>query len=195
MRCLSFPVSPLVGQTAFLHRLRAHFRGGGLIAYPTESCFGLGCDPRNPRAVRELLRLKARPQSKGLILIAAAARQLRGYIAPLDETQRGKIAPTWPGPNTWLIPAGRKAGRWLRGRHASLAVRVTAHPGAAALCRVLDSALVSTSANLAGHKPLKTAAACRKAFGEQVLVVPGRIGGSRKPSTIRDLASGRVIRG
>ncbi len=192
MRCLSFPV---VNQTAFLQRLRIHFRHGGLIAYPTESCFGLGCDPRNPRAVRRLLRLKARPQAKGLILIAAAARQLHGYIAPLGEAQRRQVEATWPGPNTWLIPAGPKAGRWLRGKHPALAVRVTAHPGAAALCRVLGSALVSTSANLAGHRPLKTAAACRKAFGEQVLVVPGRIGGSRKPSTIRDLASGRVIRG
>lgn len=194
MRCPGSPASPEIG-AAFLQRLRAHFRRGGLIAYPTESCFGLGCDPRNPRAVRVLLRLKARPQSKGLILIAAAARQLRGYIAPLADTHWRKIGNTWPGPNTWLIRAGKKCGGWLRGKHDTLAVRVTAHAGAAALCRALRSPLVSTSANLAGHHPLKSAAACRKAFGARVLVVPGRIGKHRKPSTIRDLASGRVLRG
>jgi len=190
MRSPSLPIP-----SAFHRRLRAHFRSGGLIAYPTESCFGLGCDPHNPRAVRNLLRLKARPQAKGLILIAADPNQLRGFIVPLDETQQAKVEATWPGPNTWLAPAGPQAGRWLRGEHATLAVRVTAHPGAAALCRALGSALVSTSANRAGQQPLKTAAACRSAFGEQVLVVPGRIGGSKKPSTIRDLASGRIIRG
>lgn len=178
----------------FLRRLRAHFRSGGLIAYATESCFGLGCDPANPQAVRHLLRLKGRPQAKGLILIAASQRQLRGYIAPLDADARQKIGNSWPGPNTWLIPATRKAGPWLRGAHASLAVRVTAHPGAAALCRFLHSPLVSTSANRAGQKPLKTAAACRKAFGSEVMVVAGKIGSSKRPSTIRELASARIIR-
>lgn len=195
MRHPALRMTPEVGNAAFLRRLRAHFRRGGLIAYPTESCFGLGCDPRNPRAVRALLRLKARPQGKGLILIAAAEHQLRGTIAPLGAAQRRAIGSTWPGPNTWLVPAGKRCGRWLRGKHDTLAVRVTAHAGAAALCRALRSALVSTSANLAGHHPLKSAAACRKTFGKQVLVVPGRIGKSRKPSTIRDLASGRVLRG
>lgn len=179
----------------FLRRLRAHFRRGGIIAYATESCFGLGCDPAKPLAVRRILRLKGRPQAKGLILIAASARQLRGYIAPLDAQAQQKIGASWPGPNTWLLPADRKAGRWLRGAHTKLAVRVTAHPGAAALCRILHSPLVSTSANRAGRKPLKTAAACRKAFGDKVLVAPGKIGASKKPSTIRDLGSGRVLRG
>ena len=82
----------------------------------------------------------------------------------------------------------------LRGRHAQLAVRITAHGEAAALCRALGTALVSTSANRAGQRSLKTARACRQAFGERVLTLPGRIGKRRKPSTIIDFASGRVLR-
>lgn len=186
---------PMVGKAGFLNRLRAHFRRGGLIAYPTESCYGLGCDPRNARAVKRLLRLKGRPQSKGLILIAERFSRLQPYLAPLTALQRQTVFPTWPGPHTWLMPVSRKTPRWLRGKYATLAVRVSAHSGAAALCHVLGSALVSTSANRAGLKPLKTHAACLKAFGSQVLVVSGRIGKRKKPSTIQDLASGRVIRG
>jgi L-threonylcarbamoyladenylate synthase len=73
-------------------------------------------------------------------------------------------------------------------------VRVSAHPVAAGLCRALAMALVSTSANRAGQRPLKSAAACRRAFGPAVLVVPGRIGTRRRPSAIEELLSGRVAR-
>lgn len=186
---------PVLGNAAFLARLRAHFRRGGLIAYPTESCYGLGCDPRNARAVKRLLRLKGRPQAKGLILIADRFKRLQPYLAPLTARQQQAVFPTWPGPHTWLAPVSRKTPRWLRGKHPGLAVRVSAHSGAAALCRALGSALVSTSANRAGLKPLKTCAACFKAFGSEVLAVPGRIGKRKKPSIIQDLASGKIIRG
>jgi L-threonylcarbamoyladenylate synthase len=185
----------LIPGSALVRRLRSHFQHGGLIAYPTESCFGLGCDPRNARAVRRLLRLKGRPQGRGLILIADDSRRLADFIAPLDAAQQLRVEETWPGPYTWLIPAGKKAARWLRGRHDSIAVRVTAHPLAAGLCHSLGSALVSTSANRAGMKPLKTYADCIKAFGNQVLTIPGNIGKNKKPSTIRDLTSGKLVRG
>ncbi len=70
----------------------------------------------------------------------------------------------------------------------------TAHPGAAALCRALDMALVSTSANIGGDRPARTYADCRRRFGGQVLVVPGRVGRRKRPSTIRAWAEGRIIR-
>lgn len=179
---------------ALLHRLRRHLKQGGVIAYPTESCYGLGCDPRNRRAVMKLLRLKGRPQSKGLILIGADFVQLQPYVAPLSDVQMNTIAPSWPGPVTWLLPAARRTPSWLRGAHSSIAVRVSAHPLAARLSRALRMALVSTSANRSGLKPLRSYAACRKSFGSEVLVVPGLIGKRRRPSTILDLASGGVLR-
>lgn len=171
-----------------------YLRAGGVIAYATESCFGLGCDPRNARAVGKILRLKGRPRGKGLILVAADFAQLAPYLAPVPPALAARFPEWWPGPNTLLLPAGRRCPKWLTGRHARLAVRVTAHADTARLCRALDMALVSTSANRAGRRPLKNAAACRRQFGNQVRVLPGRIGRRKRPSTILDPAGGGVLR-
>jgi len=175
-------------------RIRKHLQRGGVIAYPTESCYGLGCDPMNPHAVKRVLKLKKRSPSKGLILIAANTRQLRPYLASLSSTLATRMRSRWPGPHTWLIPASPQCPATLRGAHDSVAVRVTAHPGAAALCRAAKMALVSTSANLSGGKPAKTAQECQRLFGKRVLVIPGPIGTRRRPSTIQDLVSGKIIR-
>ena len=179
---------------ALIREVRAHLRNGGIIAYATESCYGLGCDPRSYRAVRRLLQLKGRPQAKGLILIADRFERLRRYVLPPTPAQRQQIDATWPGPHTWLMPASHHTPRWLRGRHDSIAVRVTAHPDAAGLCREAGMALVSTSANRAGLKPLKTFAACARAFGRSVLVLPGRVGTRKTPSTIQHLLTGKIFR-
>jgi L-threonylcarbamoyladenylate synthase len=141
-----------------------------------------------------LLKLKHRSAAKGLILIAAHARQLHPYLADLPPALQLRMRGTWPGPHTWLVPAARDCPLWLRGAHDTIAVRVTAHHGAARLCRQAGMALVSTSANLSGGKPAKTAQQCRRLFGRRVLVIPGRIGSRRRPSTIQDLVSGRIIR-
>jgi L-threonylcarbamoyladenylate synthase len=172
---------------AWLHR-------GGVIAYATESCFGLGCDPRNARAVRRILALKGRPQAKGLILIGSELRQFRRFLAPLPNSLENHLGQWWPGPNTLLLPTARHCPRWLTGHHARLAVRVTAHAGSAQLCHGLDLALVSTSANRAGQRALKTYGECRMAFGRQVWVLPGRCGERRSPSRIFDPLSGAVVR-
>ena len=167
---------------------------GGVIAYATESCFGLGCDPRNARAVRRILQLKGRPQSKGLILIAGKINQIKRYIASLNAAQNEALMQKWPGPTTFLLPAKLGVPRCLRGRHDKIAVRVTAHADAAALCNVLGMALVSTSANRSGKQPAKTYASCSRAFGRSAMVLRGRIGQRKRPSTIKDLASGKIVR-
>jgi L-threonylcarbamoyladenylate synthase len=179
---------------AQIRKIRAHVKRGGVIAYPTESCYGLGCDPSNARAVKRLLRIKGRPQSKGLILIGSDFSQLRRFAAPLNERQWRKIAPTWPGPVTWALPAHRLTPPWLRGRHGSIALRVSAHPVATRLCQVLGMALVSTSANRSGRRAMRSYGECLKAFHGRALVVPGLIGSNRNPSTIVDFLTGRVIR-
>ena len=177
-----------------IRSLRAYLKRGGVIAYATESCFGLGCDPRNARAVRRLLWLKRRPRAKGLILIGSEFRQFRRFIAPLPDALEARLGEWWPGPNTLLLPVSRHCPPWLRGHHRKLAVRVTAHTEAARLCHALGMALVSTSANRAGHPALKTDRACRLAFGQKVRVLPGRVGKRKRPSTILDPLSGDVLR-
>ncbi len=171
-------------------------KSGGLIAYPTEAVYGLGCDPRNEEAVRRLLTLKRRPVRKGLILIAASFEQLEPFLHPLAPSDRTRLAATWPGPYTWLIPTRPDTPRWLRGRHETLAVRVTAHPLAAALCQACEHPLVSTSANLSGRPPARTALAVRRQLGTAIdYLLPGPTGGAAQPTEIRDLRTGRRVRG
>jgi L-threonylcarbamoyladenylate synthase len=174
--------------------LRDYLRRGGVIAYPTESCFGLGCEPRNRRAVQRLLRIKGRPERKGLILIAGKFSQLKSFLAPLTPQQIRTLHEKWPGPHTWLVPASHNCPFWLTGRHPTLAVRVTAHPTASRLCHEAGMALVSTSANRSGQKAAKTASDCARLFGSRVKIIPGRIGKRRKPSTIQDFATGKILR-
>lgn len=174
--------------------LRAYLTRGGLIAYPTESCYGLGCDPRNPHALKRLIALKGRDAGKGLLLIADRFRRLRRFVAPLPPTALARMKRRWPGPITWVVPAASTCPPLLTGGRATIAVRVTAHPIAAGLCRMLGMALVSTSANRSGRTPARTAAQCRRAFGARVRVIGGRIGTRNRPSTLVDLASGSVLR-
>ncbi|MGC0153184.1 L-threonylcarbamoyladenylate synthase [Chromobacterium vaccinii] len=193
MKSGSGPLPRLPG-SRLQQRARKQLRVGGVIAYATESCYGLGCRPLDSHAIRRVLAIKARPNHKGLIVIAADFAQIRHLVKPLSAAQRAELARYWPGPYTFLLPASRRVPPALRGRHSKIAVRVTAHGEAAALCRALGTALVSTSANRAGQKSLKTARACHQAFDNKVLTLPGRIGKRRKPSTIIDLESGRVLR-
>jgi L-threonylcarbamoyladenylate synthase len=184
----------LFQQSASNRRIAAHLRRGGLIAYPTESCYGLGCDPDNRRAVQRLLKLKQRPQHKGLILIAENYRQVARYLQPLTPPQQQLLCNAGTQAITYLMPAREATPRWLRGCHDTLAVRLTAHRQSAQLCRSANSALVSTSANRSGQHPAKTYAQCQHLFGRKVWVLPGRVGMRKKPSTIRMWGDGKIIR-
>ncbi len=167
---------------------------GGVIAYPTEAVYGLGCDPLNQAAVERLLTIKQRPVDKGLILIASRLDQLRPFVQPLTREIRQRLDETWPGPVTWLLPANPATPRWLRGRHESLALRVTAHPLAAALCEAFGGPIVSTSANPAGRPPARTALQARIRCPGIDLIVKGDTGHLTRPTAIRDAVTGRVLR-
>lgn len=168
---------------------------GGVIAYPTEAVYGLGCDPLDGAAVNHLLALKGRSVSKGLILIASDFSQLSQFVGQLDETQMRPVRESWPGPNTWILPAAENLPHWLTGAHATLAVRVTDHPVAAALCRSSGMALVSTSANPSGYRPARTALTVRRFFPTGLdLIVHGPVGPLDRPTRIRDAVNGRMIR-
>jgi L-threonylcarbamoyladenylate synthase len=168
---------------------------GEVIAYPTEAVWGLGCDPFNPDAVEKILRLKRRPMEKGLILIAAHISQFAPLLQELNHQQVQKLENSWPAPITWLVPASRAVPEWIRGHHSSVALRVTNHPVAAALCRVFGGPIVSTSANPGSRREARTALAVRRYFGGQLAAItPGKVGGEKNPSEIRDLVSGRKLR-
>lgn len=170
-------------------------RGGGVIAYPTEAVFGLGCLPRDRRAVMRVLAIKRRSWRKGLILIGADLAHLERYVVLPPEPRRAEVLATWPGPHTWVLDARSDAPRWITGGSASVAVRVTAHPVAAELCRAVGEALVSTSANVSRRPPHRRLLKLRRDLGAQVdYVLAGPLGGLASPTAIRDGRSGRVLR-
>lgn len=178
-----------------LHNAARTIRAGGVIAYPTEAVFGLGCDPGDGEAVKRLLELKHRPLEKGLILIASEWNQLARWLQKIPVAWRKRLDYSWPGPVTWLIPAAEDCPHWLTGKHATLAVRVTAHPVVRNLCERVNGAIVSTSANRAGKEPARSVLQVRLQFGQQLdFVLPGQLGKLTQPTEIRDLASGRILR-
>lgn len=180
--------------TASTQSIVAHLKRGGLIAYPTESCYGLGCDPDNRQAVLRLLKLKRRNQCKGLILIAAHYHQIARYLQPLTLAEQAKLHIDSAQVVTYLIPARLSTPRWLRGEYDTLAVRLTAHHFAKQLCREVGSALVSTSANRSGQQPAKTYDECQRLFGKDVWVLRGEVGKRKQPSTIRSWLDGKIVR-
>ena len=171
-------------------------RRGGVIAYPTEAVFGFGCDPQNVIAVQRVLDIKQRNANQGLLLIAADFAQIAPYIAadcPIAALERAQAS--WPGPHTWVFPASERAPKWITGDHGSIALRVTAHPVAAALSRAFESPLVSTSANRHGADPARTASEVERELGALVdAIVAGNVGESESPTTIRDALSGEWLR-
>jgi len=170
-------------------------RAGGVIAYPTEAVYGLGCDPLDGAAVMRLLEIKQRPLAQGLILIGADLAQLSPYAGPVPASVMKRIQTTWPGPVTWLLPAAPGVPYWLCGAHKTIAVRVTAHPIAAALCRAAGYALVSTSANRHRQPAARTALQVERHLGAKLdYILNGAVGPQRRPSEIRDAQSGRVVR-
>ena len=170
-------------------------RDGGVVAYPTESVHGLGCDPWNRAAVARVFEVKRRPRHKRCILIAADLHQLRA-IVDVDTPGFARLASRcWPGPVTLVAPARDGAPAWLVGDEGTVATRVTAHPVARDLCAAFRGPLISTSANRAGRPPVRSALRARVVFGSEVdWYVPGRVGGLATPTRIIDVRDGRTLR-
>lgn len=172
-------------------------RAGGVLAYPTEAVFGLGCDPHDATAFDKLFALKQRPPSHGVLLIASDFAQVERYIdadkVTPDILQR--VRGTWPGPNTWIFPRSAEVPAWVAGAHDGIALRITAHEPAAALCRAFGGALVSTSANPHGEPPARSARTVENYFGDALDgLLDAPLGGQGNPSVIRDALSGTIIR-
>ena len=169
-------------------------RRGGVIAYPSESVYGLGCLPGDEHAVERVLRLKGRDRSLGLILIAGEWEQFDGWMASLSiPPDFGELRDSEG--ITWVVPASSGTPKWITGGRDTVAVRRSVHPLAAALSRAVDSPLVSTSCNPHGMPPARTDAQARRYFADQVdWVLPGECGPLEGPTEIRDAVTGAVLR-
>lgn len=170
---------------------------GRVVACPTEAVYGLSCDPANRTAFDALVALKGRPLDHGVLLVGAEFAQLRRFIdlAAISRARLDEIRAGWPGPVTWVFPRAFNAPEWLSGKHQGIALRLTAHPLMAALCRAFGGALVSTSANRHGQPPARDPQAVRQQFGEALAaIIDGPLGGQRRPTPIRDALTGAIIR-
>lgn len=168
--------------------------GGGTIAYPTESIYGLGCDPKNEVAVTKLLSIKNRSLDMGLILLGSSTRGIDNWLKISNQQMRTLLMPT-NKPTTYLIPVTQEAPRWIIGKHSSLALRISTMPIIKALNEMLGCPIVSTSANRHGKQPLQTKEQVQKEFsGLLDYIVEGDCGGFIKPSTIIDIVTGKEIR-
>ncbi len=175
--------------------LKSVINRGGIIAYPTEAVYGLGCDPFNAQAVARLVKLKQRDPNKGLILIADTWSRLEDLVLAIPSARQTEINQSWPGPVTWVFEASDRVPSWIMSPDQRIACRVTAHPIAAEICQCVQQAIVSTSANMSGEPPLRSAAQVEMVFAGQLdYIVPGSLGDLEQPTTIRDAKTGKTLR-
>jgi len=171
---------------------------GGMIAYPTEAVFGLGCDPGNIAAIKNLLKIKNREKEKGLILVAANLEQLKNYIQPLEKDIEKKLLDSWQdvaNAITWLAPVNEMTSDYLKGQFDTLAIRVSHHPVVKELCEKFGGAIVSTSANISTQEAARTAEEVKQIFENKInFIVEGKTNINAQPSEIRDALTNKVIR-
>jgi len=181
---------PTLREAELLHVLSAE----GVVAVPAEAVWGLSCDPWSWHAVSELLALKQRPVNKGLILVGSDMQQFSKLLSPLSERERQTLGLSWPGANTWLVPNQGIYPPWVTGGHEEVAIRVTSAPALARLCNHWGGPLVSTSANPAGAQPANLRSQVVRYFGTSIPTAAGSIQRSGRPSVIRRMETGEVLR-
>ena len=147
-------------------------RSGEVVACPAEAVWGLSC----------------------VIVASSDAAHFAPLLDALDEEQRSRVLSSWPGPVTWLVPNRGYFPSWVTGESNEVAIRVTSAPALSSLCRELGGPVVTTSANWAGAQPAKHLFQVRRYFGARMTVVPGEVNLAGKPSTIKRIKTGEVLR-
>jgi len=168
-------------------------KNDGVISYPTESVFGLGCSPSSEEAVNKILQLKQRPVKKGLILIAGKLSQLEPYIEITAEEKQKIINKKTA--TTWLVRKSALTPHWISGKHSKVAIRLTKHPLITHLCAVLNHPIVSTSANPSGANPAMSSLQSRQYFSDQVdMYLQDETPLTGQPTSIIDIETAIIFR-
>lgn len=178
-----------------VEELAAIIREGGVIAYPTEAVWGLGCDPFNEAAVRRILTLKSRPESKGLILVSGAQEELSPWLNTLDSKAAQRLISQNETPTSWVVPDIQITPSWVRGEHQSVAIRLSQHQPVQRLCAAFKGVIVSTSANPAGLEPAMSAEEVNAYFGDRIdAIFDASLGDASQPSQVRDILTDTLFR-
>lgn len=172
-------------ETVSLVQAKAVLKNGGIVVYPTETAYGLGCDARNAGTVREIYRIKGREKKKSLAVIAANLAMVKRFFM-VDAAALRLAARHWPGPLTIVLKTRDARMQKALGRKW-VGVRISSHRTAVALSRALGAPIVSTSANQSGRKNGYRLSAVRRSLGAARRGLPMIDGGVlqyRKPSTV-----------
>jgi L-threonylcarbamoyladenylate synthase len=181
-------VDPVTPDPATLARAARVILAGGVVAYPTDTLYGLAVDPRSDRAVDRLFAVKARAGDQPIPLIAAGVEQVEREIAHLTELGRRLAARFWPGPVTLVLEARPAISSRLQAGTGTIAVRVPDHTVARLLAAQCGGAITSTSANLSGEPPPDAGSRLAPSIRDRIdaLLDAGPTPGGR-PSTIVDV--------
>jgi L-threonylcarbamoyladenylate synthase len=169
----------------------AHLDRGGLLAYPTETVYGLGSNPSAP-ALAALARLKGRPPDKPFLLLVSGTAMAEAWGLVMSPSAKALSAAFWPGPLTLVLRGGEgRLPEELRGREGGIAVRHTSHVGMARLLAATGRPITSTSANRPGDPAAPGPDRIREVFHDEVargdlLVLDGGVLGNVPPSTLVD---------
>jgi len=175
---------------------------GGIILYPTETFFGIGCRADDEKAVRRVFALKNRPLNMALPLILGHAAQISlaaAWKKELDEDVE-KLSSFWPGPLTLILPAKAGLPAPLCAETGTVALRVSSHPVARTLALACGMPIVSSSANISGRDAVTSAGALDPELLEKlstnddgVLDLPPEPGGGEASTMVKPLGNGRLI--
>lgn len=180
---------------AHLHASCQVIQQGGILVYPTEGVYGIGCDPRNPDALEKLISVKSRDTGKGLILIGSDFQMFKVFIQPLPKPVLDKLKASWPGPVTWVVPAAENCPDLLTGGRNTIAIRVTDHPFVRALCDQLGHCITSTSANISGEAAITNPDDLYAQFAEKVdYIAPLPLGSQIGPSSVFEALTDKQLR-
>ena len=165
-------------------------KSGGLVAYPTESFYGLAADAANDTAIRRLFDVKRREVGEPVLLLIPAVESLERYAAHVSETAKRLMDAFWPGGLTILFEAQKDVSTLLTAGTGKIGIRLSSHPVATALAQAMGSAITGTSANISGEPPENTSRGVEQALGKRVdRILDGGETPGQKPSTVLDLTT------
>ena len=166
------------------------YDNGGVLIYPTEAVFGIGCNPFNQNAVKKIYEIKKRSPSKPLIIIGSQISQFKKLIKLSLLNQDKTLKYNWPGHFTYIFPAKTSAPDWLKAHDGTIALRLSAMPFITKLCNYCKGPLISTSANNSGHTPFRDYHSVYTFFSEKVdLIINEQCGGMKNTSTLLQYSS------
>tara|TARA_B100001059_G_scaffold236582_1_gene287977 strand:- start:3753 stop:4298 length:546 start_codon:yes stop_codon:yes gene_type:complete len=166
-------------------------KNGGVVIYPTEGIYGIGCDPFNRSSIEDIFKIKGRESDKSFIILCSKINHIERVIniKLFDKRKLNDNSFT-----TWIVPSSEDCPTWLE-KDKSVAIRITNHPVIDELCHYLNGPIVSTSANYSNQKYINDITIIEKHFDGKVdCIVNGSLGKEKKPSMIRNILTNKILR-